>query len=259
MSYQDITYGISSSVATISIDRPEVMNAFRALTVDEIINALDESAWDDDVGVIVLTGTGNKAFCTGGDQSDHQGNYVGKGSIGMKIEELHSAIRDNPKPVIAKVNGYAIGGGNVLATICDLTICTEKSIFGQVGPKVGSFDPGFGTAYLASVVGEKKAREMWFMCKKYTAEEALNMGLVNFVVEESEIDAYVDEVAQRISAHSPTAIKFAKKSFNAATEHIRGIGSIGMAALSLYYGTDESKEGAKAFMEKRAPDFRKFR
>lgn len=259
MTYQDITYGIASSVATISIDRPEVMNAFRALTVDEIINALDDSAWDDDVGVIVLTGTGNRAFCTGGDQSDHKGNYVGKGSIGMKIEELHSAIRDNPKPVIAKVNGYAIGGGNVLATICDLTICTEKSIFGQVGPKVGSFDPGFGTAYLASVVGEKKAREMWFMCKKYTAEEALNMGLVNFVVEESEIDAYVDEVAQRISGYSPTAIKFAKKSFNAATEHIRGIGSIGMAALSLYYGTDESKEGAKAFMEKRAPDFRKFR
>ena len=207
--------------------------------------------------MIVLTGAGQKAFCTGGDQSDHDGKYAGdRGIIGMPIDEVHSVIRDVPKPVLAKVRGYAIGGGNVLATLCDLTLAADTAIFGQVGPKMGSVDPGSGTAYLARVVGEKKAREIWYMCRRYSAAEAMDLGLVNKVVPEAQLDAEVDSWCAELVLRSPTAIALAKRSFNADTESIRGIGGIGMLDLSLYYDTDESKEGGQALREKRDPDFR---
>jgi len=205
---------------------------------------------------VVLTGAGDKAFCTGGDQSAHDGGYDGRGVIGLPVEELQGLIRDVPKPVIARVNGFAIGGGNVLVTCCDLAIASETAQFGQVGPKVGSVDPGFGTAFLSRVVGEKKAREIWFLCRRYSAQQALAMGLVNAVVPPDELDAEVDRWCKEILALSPTAIAIAKRSFNADSDSIRGIGGLGMQALSLFYGTQESQEGVQAFLEKRKPRFR---
>ncbi len=258
MTYEDILYEVRGGGAYITINRPDKYNAFRGQTVDELIHAFQKAGWDKSVGVIVLTGAGDKAFCTGGDQSAHDGQYDGRGVIGLPIDELQSLIRDVPKPVIARVNGFAIGGGNVLATICDLTIASDKAQFGQVGPKVGSVDPGFGTAYLARVVGEKKAREIWYLNKRYTAAEALAMGLVNTVVPHAELDAEVERWVAELMDRSPTAIALAKVSFNADSENIRGISALGMRALSLYYDTDESKEGGVAFREKRKPDFRKF-
>lgn len=257
MEYQDILYSVVDGVATIAINRPQVMNAFRGRTCEELIHALNKAGWDKAIGVIVLTGTGDRAFCTGGDQSAHDGNYDGRGIIGLPVEELQSMIRDVPKPVIARVQGYAIGGGNVLATLCDFTIASEKAQFGQVGPKVGSVDPGFGTAYLARVVGEKKAREMWYLCRRYTAAEALAMGLVNCVVPHEALDAEVAKWCAEIMERSPTALAIAKRSFNADTENIRGIGGMGMQALSMYYASEESQEGVRAFNEKRKPEFRK--
>ena len=168
MNYEDLLYEVRNGVAWITINRPDKMNAFRGTTCDELINALYRAGYDKSIGAIVLAGAGERAFCTGGDQSAHDGNYDGRGTIGLPMEELHTAIRDVPKPVIARVQGFAIGGGNVLATICDLTICSDKAIFGQVGPKMGSVDPGYGTAFLARVVGEKKAREMWYLNKRYS-------------------------------------------------------------------------------------------
>ena len=258
MEYQDILYTEADGVATITIDRPEKMNAFRGQTCEELIHAFNRAGWNKHIGVIVLTGAGDRAFCTGGDQSAHEGPYDGRGTIGLPVEELQSVIRDVPKPVIARVQGYAIGGGNVLAVICDLTIAADTAQFGQVGPKVGSVDPGFGTAYLAQVVGEKKAREIWYLCRRYTGEQAVEMGLANTVVPADELDAEVDRWCAEILERSPTAIAIAKRSFNAATENLRGISSMGMQALALYYDTDESREGVTAFMEKRKPDFRKF-
>jgi len=258
MDYQDLIYEVRDGAAWITINRPEKYNAFRGQTVDELIDAIAKAGWDKSIGAIVLAGAGDKAFCTGGDQSAHDGQYDGRGTIGLPMEELHSVIRDVPKPVIARVQGFAIGGGNVLCTICDFTIASESAQFGQVGPKMGSVDPGFGTAYLSHVVGEKKAREMWYMCRRYKADEALAMGLVNAVVADAELDAEVSRWCAEIMEKSPTAIAIAKRSFNADTDHIRGIASMGLQALSLYYGTEESKEGVNAFMEKRKPDFRKF-
>ena len=258
MEYQDILYNEADGVATITIDRPEKMNAFRGQTCEELIHAFNRAGWNKDIGVIVLTGAGDRAFCTGGDQSAHEGPYDGRGTIGLPVEELQSVIRDVPKPVIARVQGYAIGGGNVLAVICDLTIAADTAQFGQVGPKVGSVDPGFGTAYLAQVVGEKKAREIWYLCRRYMGEQAVEMGLANTVVPADELDAEVDRWCAEILERSPTAIAIAKRSFNAATENLRGISSMGMQALALYYDTDESREGVNAFMEKRKPEFRKF-
>lgn len=258
MTYEDILYEIRGGAAWITINRPDKYNAFRGQTVDELIHAFQTAGWDRKVGVIVLTGAGDKAFCTGGDQSAHDGQYDGRGVIGLPIDELQSLIRDVPKPVIARVNGFAIGGGNVLATICDLTIASEKAQFGQVGPKVGSVDPGFGTAYLARVVGEKRAREIWYLNKRYTAAEALSWGLANAVVPHEELDAEVGRWVAELMDRSPTALALAKVSFNADSENIRGISAIGMRALSLYYDTDESKEGGVAFREKRKPDFRRF-
>jgi 2-ketocyclohexanecarboxyl-CoA hydrolase len=259
MPYEDILYDKRDGVATVTINRPNVLNAFRAKTVEEMLEAVRDADYDNEVGVIVLAGAGDRAFSAGGDNSSRDGGYGGKGLVGMPIEELHSAIRDARKPVIAKVQGYAIGGGNVLATVCDLTIASEKAVFGQVGPRVGSVDPGWGTAYLARLVGEKRAREIWFLCRRYTAAEAFQMGLVNKVVPADDLDAEVESWCREILALSPTAIAIAKRSFNADTENIRGIGALGFEALALYYGTPESKEGTQAFMEKRKPDYRRKR
>lgn len=254
--YSDIIFHRADGVARITINRPEKYNAFRGQTCDELIDALHAAAWDKSIGVVVLTGAGDKAFCTGGDQSAHDGGYDGRGVIGLPVEELQGLIRDVPKPVIARVNGFAIGGGNVLVTCCDLAIASETAQFGQVGPKVGSVDPGFGTAFLARVVGEKKAREIWFLCRRYSAQQALAMGLVNAVVPPDELDAEVDRWCKEILALSPTAIAIAKRSFNADSDSIRGIGGLGMQALSLFYGTQESQEGVQAFLDKRKPRFR---
>ena len=260
--YNDIIYEVDGRTATITINRPKKYNAFRPRTIVELIDAFQKAGWDKDIGSIVLTGAGGKAFCTGGDQSDHEGGQYGnndaRGAVGMPVEEFHSVLRDVPKPVIAKVRGYAIGGGNVFATICDMTIASENAIFGQVGPKMGSVDPGFGTAYLARVVGEKKAREIWYMCKQYSAQEALDMGLVNAVYPDDQLDAEVKNWCEELNKRSPTAIALAKKSFNADTESIRGLGQFAMQAVKLYYWTEESQEGVGALNEKRDPDFMKY-
>jgi 2-ketocyclohexanecarboxyl-CoA hydrolase len=254
-----VLYETRHGVATITINRPEKYNAFCGETCEELIRAFSKAGYDPNVGVIVLAGKGDKAFCAGGDQSAHKGNYDGRGAIGLPMEELESIVRDVPKPVIAKVQGYAIGGGNVLVTLCDLAIASERAVFGQVGPKVGSVDPGFGTALLARVVGEKKAREMWFLCRRYTAAEALAMGLINAVVPHEQLDAEVERWCREILALSPTALTMAKRTFNLDTEHIRGICMFGMQALSLYYTTPESREGVTAFREKRPARFREAR
>ena len=255
-SFEDILYSEKDGVATITINRPEKYNAFRGKTCDELIQALHLAGWNSKIGVIVLTGVGEKAFCSGGDQSAQEGGYDGRGMIGLPLEELHSLIREVPKPVIARVNGYAIGGGNVLVTCCDLAIASENAIFGQVGPRVGSVDPGFGTAYLSRVIGEKRAREIWYLCRKYSAKQALEWGLINAVVPAEELDEEVNKWCQEIIALSPTAISIAKRSFNADSDSIKGIGSLGMQALKLFYESNESKEGVKAFLEKRKPNFR---
>jgi 2-ketocyclohexanecarboxyl-CoA hydrolase len=258
MQYKDILYDATDGVATITINRPDKLNAFRGQTCEDLIHAFHRAGWDKSIGVIVLTGAGDKAFCTGGDQSAHAGSYDGRGTIGLPIDEVQTVIRDVPKPVIARVQGYAIGGGNVLATLCDLTIASERAQFGQVGPKVGSVDPGFGTAFLAQVVGEKRAREMWYLCRRYTAQQAYELGLVNVVVPHDKLDAEVAAWCAELMERSPTALAIAKRSFNAATENLRGLGSLGMQSLALYYETEESKEGVRAFREKRKPDFRKY-
>ena len=258
MQFQDLIYEIRNGVAWIVINRADKMNAFRGTTCDELIKALYKAGYDKTVGAIVLAGAGDRAFCTGGDQSTHDGNYDGRGTIGLPMEELHAAIRDVPKPVIARVQGFAIGGGNVLATICDLTICSEKAVFGQVGPKMGSVDPGYGTAFLSRVVGEKKAREMWYMCRRYSGQEAVAMGLANVCVPHDQLDAEVQKWGEELCERSPTALAIAKRSFNLDTAHQAGIAGMGMVALKLYYDTDESKEGVNALKEKRKPEFRKY-
>lgn len=258
VAYQDLLYEVRGRAAWITINRPKVYNAFRGRTVEELIHAFQQAANDKDVASVVLTGAGDRAFCTGGDQSAHDGNYDGRGVVGLPIDELQAIIRDIPKPVIARVNGFAIGGGNVLATLCDLTIAAETAQFGQVGPKVGSFDAGWGTAFLARHIGDKRAREMWFINDRYTAHEAREMGLVNKVVPAAELDAAVDDWTDKIAQRSPTALAFLKRSFNADSDAIRGISNMALHAVKLFYATDESKEGVNAFNEKRAPDFHKF-
>ncbi|VBB69335.1 Naphthoate synthase [invertebrate metagenome] len=254
--YEDILYTVTGNIARITLNRPETYNAFRGRTTEELIHAFMMAGRDQSSGVIVLTGAGDKAFCSGGDQSAHEGHYDGRGTIGIPLEELHSVIRDVPKPVIARVQGYAIGGGNVLALLCDLTIASEQAVFGQVGPRVGSVDPGWGTAFLTRVVGEKKARELWYLCRRYTAQEALAMGLCNAVVPHDQLDAEVDHWCAEILEKSPTALAIAKRAFNAESEHIRGLGALGLQAVALYYQTEESQEGVQAFLEKRPPAFR---
>lgn len=256
--FEDVLYELRGRAAWIIINRPKVYNAFRGRTVEELIQVFQRAANDKDVSSVVLTGAGEKAFCTGGDQSAHDGNYDGRGVVGLPIEELQGIIRDIPKPVIARVNGFAIGGGNVLATLCDLTIAAETAQFGQVGPKVGSFDAGWGTAFLARHVGDKRAREIWFLNERYTAREAMEMGLVNKVVPMAELDAAVNDWTEKLGQRSPTALAFLKRSFNADSDAIRGISNMALHAVKLYYATPESQEGVNAFNEKRAPDFHKF-
>jgi 2-ketocyclohexanecarboxyl-CoA hydrolase len=256
--FTDIIYEVRDRAAWIIINRPKVYNAFRGQTIEELIQAFQLAANDRNVSSIVLTGAGDKAFCTGGDQSAHDGQYDGRGVVGLPIDEFQSLIRDVPKPVIARVNGFAIGGGHVFATLCDLTIAADTATFGQVGPKVGSVDPGWGTALLARHVGDKKAREIWYINDRYTAEQAREMGLVNKVVPAAELDAAVKDWTDKIGQRSPTALALAKRSFNADSDNIRGISSLGLLAVKMFYDTAESKEGVAAFNEKRTPDFHKF-
>ena len=259
--FTDVKYDVSDSIATITINRPDRYNALRGRTVDELLAAFKYAWVDNSVGAIILTGAGEKAFCSGGDQKERAatGSY-GETETGMfEIESLHKLIRAVPKPVIAAVNGFAIGGGHVLHVLCDLSIAADTAKFGQVGPRVGSFDAGFGTAYLARVVGEKRAREIWFLCEQYDAATAERWGLVNKVVAPHDLMNAAREWAGKISHLSPTALKTLKHSFNADSEHIGGLQSLAFDVLDLYTDTDEAKEGGKAFTEKRAPDFKKFR
>jgi 2-ketocyclohexanecarboxyl-CoA hydrolase len=259
--YKDITYEVGANAVRITINRPDVYNAFRLQTVEELILAFQAANEERSVNAVVFTGAGEKAFCTGGDQKSHlteDGLYGPRGTVGMPIEELQSAIRDLHKVSIARVQGFAIGGGNVFATLCDLTIASEKAVFGQVGPKVGSVDPGWGTALLARHVGEKRAREIWFLCRRYTARQAYEMGLVNKVVPHEQLDSEVESWVAEINLLSPTAIAIAKRSFNADSENIRGISLLGIQAVKHFYMSEESKEGVRAFNEKRPPDFKQF-
>jgi naphthoate synthase len=253
----DTTFEVEDGLAWITIDRPDRMNAFRARTVDELIHLFTRAWADAAVGVICLTGSGERAFSAGGDQKQRaeSGDYGPSASGLFEIERLHRLIREVPKPVIAAVNGFAIGGGHVLHVVCDVTIAAEHAAFGQIGPRVGSFDAGFGTAYLARVVGEKRAREIWFRCRQYDAATAERWGLVNQVVPASRLRAEVRAWADDMLALSPTALRFLKQSFNADTEHIAGLGQLAFSGLDLYLRTDEAREGARAFAEKRAPDF----
>ena len=256
--FEDILYEIRGRAAWVIINRPQLYNAFRAKTIEEMITAFKLAADDRAVSSVVLTGAGNKAFCTGGDQSAKDGQYDGRGIVGLPIDEFQSIIRDIPKPVIARVNGFAIGGGNVFATLCDMTIAADTAKFGQVGPKVGSVDAGWGTALLARHIGDKRAREIWVLNLQYTAQEAYEMGLVNKVVPAAELDDAVNEWTEILGQRSPTALALAKRSFNADSDNIRGISMLSLNAVKLYYDTEESKEGMRAFHEKRTPDFHKY-
>jgi naphthoate synthase len=257
--YTDIRYEKKDGVAWIIINRPEVRNAFRTRTVTELTDAFGDARWDRSVGVVVLTGAGDKAFCSGGDQKERgQGGYA-PDQRPMDVEALHSAIRHIPKPVIAMVNGFAIGGGHVLHVLCDLSIAAETAIFGQTGPRVGSVDAGHGTGFLARVVGEKKAREIWYLCRQYPAQEALAMGLVNKVVPLKDLRAETEAWCRELLDKSPTALALAKQSFNVDSEQRAGVAQFAHTALNLYYGTDEAMEGRNAFVEKRPVDYRKFR
>ncbi|HXY44591.1 MAG TPA: enoyl-CoA hydratase-related protein [Acidimicrobiales bacterium] len=260
--FTDITYAVEEDTyALVAINRPERLNAFRGRTVDELIAAFKHAWADGRVAAVVLTGTGERAFCSGGDVKERAetGGY-GETQWGMfEIERLHRIIRDIPKPVIAAVNGIAIGGGHVLHVLCDLTVAAEHATFAQAGPRVGSFDAGYGSAYLARVVGEKRARQIWFLLDQYDAATAERWGLVNEVVPAAELLGTARAWARKISSYSPTALKFLKHSFNADTDHIAGISSLAFDGLELYAHGDEAQEGVRAFAEKRVPDFRRFR
>ena len=257
----DVLYEVEDGLAVITINRPERMNSFRARTVDEMIHCLKRAWADPEVGVVCLTGAGDRAFCAGGDQKQRaeSGDYGPSESGLFEVEYLHRLVREIPKPVIAAVNGFAIGGGHVLHVLCDLTIAADTASFGQTGPRVGSFDAGYGSAYLARVVGEKRAREIWFLCRQYDAETAERWGLVNRVVPAAELRAEVRRWADEILRLSPTALRFLKQSFNADSEHIAGIGQLAFSGLGLFVGTDEAREGVEAFNDKRQPEFAGFR
>ena len=260
--YEDIRYErTDSGIAKITIDREEVHNAFRPETVSELIDAFARVRDDPTIGCVLLTGSGERAFCSGGDQryKSHAGGYVGGDGIArLNVLDLQRQIRSLPVPVIALVNGFAIGGGHVLHIVCDLSLASENAIFGQVGPKVGSFDAGFGIGLLARLVGDKKAKEIWFLCRRYTASEALAMGLVNKVVPLAELEAEGVAWAEEILRMSPTAIRFLKSAFLVATDGLAGLQEFAGNATGLYYTTDEAHEGSSAFLEKRDPDFTRF-
>jgi 2-ketocyclohexanecarboxyl-CoA hydrolase len=257
----DVRFEIENGLAWITIDRAERMNAFRARTVEELIHCFKRAWANRDVGVICLTGAGERAFCSGGDQKQRAetGDYGPSESGLFEVEYLHRVIREVPKPVIAAVNGYAIGGGHVLHVLCDLTIAAEGAVFGQSGPRVGSFDAGFGSNYLARVVGEKRAREIWFLCRRYDAQTAERWGLVNKVVPAPDLRGEVRRWADEILALSPTALRFLKQSFNADTEHLAGLQHVAFTGLEAFVDSDEAREGVRAFNEKRDPDFAPYR
>jgi len=258
--YEEIIYEKYNGIAKVTMNRPERHNAFTPLTVNEMIDAFADARDDSQIGVIILAGAGDKAFCSGGDQKVRgHGGYVGKDQIPrLNVLDLQRLIRTIPKPVIAMVSGYAIGGGHVLHVVCDLTIAADNAIFGQTGPKVGSFDAGYGAGLLAEMVGQKRAREIWFLCRQYNADEAYEMGLVNKVVPLDQLEAETVQWCQEILEKSPTALRFLKASFNAATDGLAGLQQFGGDATLLYYTTDEAKEGRDAFKEKRDPDFKQF-
>ncbi len=260
--FEDILYHKSpEGIARLSFNRPKVHNAFRPKTVQEMIRAFQDAWEDPETGVILLTGEGGKAFCSGGDQRVRgTAGYVGDDGVPrLNVLTFQKMIRSCPKPVIAAVAGYAIGGGHVLHVMCDLTIAAENARFGQTGPKVGSFDGGFGASYLARHVGQKKAREIWYLCRQYGAQEALEMGLVNAVVPLERLEEETIRWAREILAHSPIAIRCLKAGFNAELDGQAGIQELAGNATMLFYMTDEGKEGKTAFLEKRKPDYRKFK
>lgn len=258
--YTDIKYHKAEGIAKITINRPEVRNAFRPLTIKEMSQALDNARRDPAIGVIILTGEGDQAFCSGGDQRirGDSGYKDEEGVHHLNVLDLQRQIRTCPKPIIAMVAGYAIGGGHVLHVVCDLTIAADNAVFGQTGPKVGSFDGGYGASYLARIVGQKKAREIWYLCRQYSSQEALQMGLVNAVVPLERLEEETVQWCREILANSPLAIRLLKSAFNADVDGQTGLQELAGNATMLYYMTPEAQEGRNAYLEKRKPDFSKF-
>ncbi|MCE5212756.1 MAG: 1,4-dihydroxy-2-naphthoyl-CoA synthase [Deltaproteobacteria bacterium] len=258
--YEDILFEFWQGIAKITINRPRYRNAFRPTTTLEMSDALRLCKEDHAINVVVFTGTGDKAFCSGGDQNlKGKGGYIGKDGVPrLNVLDVQKQIRSLPKPVIAMVNGYAIGGGHVLHLVCDLSIASENAIFGQTGPKVGSFDAGFGSSYLASIVGQKKAREIWFLCRQYSAAEALAMGMVNKVVPLDKLEDEVIAWAKEMMIYSPMALRMIKLGLNADLDGQAGLQEFAGNATLLYYLTEEAQEGKNAFLEKRLPKFHKY-
>ena len=258
--YTDILFEQCGGIARITINRPKLYNAFRPITNAEMLDAMNICRDRQDIGVVILTGAGDKAFCSGGDQNYKTlGGYKDSdGTPRLNVLDLQKAIRSIPKPVIAMVNGYSIGGGNVLNTVCDLSIASENARFGQTGPKVGSFDAGFGSSYMARCVGQKKVREIWFLCRQYTAQEALEMGLINKVVPFDRLEDETVEWCETILQRSPMAIRMIKRALNAELDGQRGLMEFAGDATLMYYLMEEAQEGKNAFLEKRDPDFAQF-
>jgi naphthoate synthase len=258
--YSDILFEYWEGIAKVTINRPKVYNAFRPETNFQMLEAMDYCREHSEIDVVILTGAGDKAFCSGGDQNVKGiGGYLGEDGVPrLNVLDLHKKIRELPKPVIAMVNGYAIGGGHVLHVVCDLTIASENARFGQTGPKVGSFDGGFGSSYLARSVGQKKAREIWFLCQQYTAQEALDMGMVNKVVPLEQLEDTTVEWCKIMQERSPLALRMIKRCLNAELDGQHGLMQLAGDATLMYYLMDEAQEGKKAFLEKRKPDFKQF-
>jgi naphthoate synthase len=258
--YSDIIFEKAEGIGKLTINRPEVRNAFRPQTLSQLIEAFNICREDPEIGVVILTGAGDKAFCSGGDQRVRgEGGYVGDDGVPrLNALDLQQVIKYLPIPVIAMVAGYAIGGGHVLHMLCDLTIAADNARFGQTGPRVGSFDAGWGATYMARIVGHKKAREIWYLCRQYNAQEALDMGLVNTVVPLERLEEETVQWCKEILEKSPIAIRFLKSAFNADTDGLAGIQELAGNATMLYYMTEEGKEGKNAYLEKRKPDFSKF-
>lgn len=258
--FTDINYEKAEGIAKITINRPEVRNAFRPLTVQEMMVALEDARHDPEIGVVILTGQGEKAFCSGGDQRirGNSGYKDGEGHHHLNVLDFQRQIRTCPKPIIAMVAGYAVGGGQVLQMMCDLTVAAENAIFGQTGPKVGSFDGGFGASYMARIVGQKKAREIWFLCRQYSAHQALDMGLINTVVPYEELEIETVQWAKEMLQHSPIALRCLKSALNADCDGQVGLQELAGNATMLYYMSEEGQEGRNAYIEKRKPNFGKF-
>jgi len=260
MEFKDIIYEKKDGIAKITINRPEVYNAFRRETVQEMLQTLEDAGGDGSIGVVVITGAGDKAFCVGGDTGEKGDRRAGYAWEGERLHnKLYDIIRKIPQPVIAAVNGYAIGGGHVLHFNCDLTIASENAKFGQVGPRVGSAGAGFNSQYLTRIVGEKRAREIWYMCHQYTAQEAFAMGLVNKVVPQDKLEEEVDKWCQELLDKSPHALRLLKIAFNADSEYLTGYAQLGQLATWAYWHSEEAYEGRLAWLQKREPDFSRFR